>query len=117
MSEIANRTGHAADGANFSSIAHNYINQWQQLGIVRGADGTPLHTSLAYGMNDTHGLLYNIYSDKLLKLNLVPQYVYDMQSAFYPTVLETYGVPLDTRHNYTKSMPCLHFMPLASFAY
>ena len=26
-----------------------------------------------------------------------------MQSAFYPTVADTYGVPLDTRHNYTKS--------------
>lgn len=25
-----------------------------------------------------------------------------MQSAFYPTVAETYGVPLDTRHGYTK---------------
>lgn len=25
-----------------------------------------------------------------------------MQSAFYPTVQNTYGVPLDTRHTYTK---------------
>lgn len=102
MSSIANSTGHAADGVNYTNIAHDYINRWQQLGIVRAADGTPLHTSLAYGMDDTHGLLYNIYSDKLLGLNLVPQYVYDMQSAFYPTIMEKYGVPLDTRHTYTK---------------
>jgi hypothetical protein len=54
-------------------------------------------------MNDTHGLLYNLYSDRVLNLNLVPQSVYDMQSAFYPTVADEYGVPLDTRHNYTKS--------------
>ena len=54
-------------------------------------------------MNGTHGLLYNLYGDKLLKLNFVPQSVYDMQSAFYPTVEQKYGVPLDTRHNYTKS--------------
>ena len=26
-----------------------------------------------------------------------------MQSAFYPTVAEKYGVPLDTRHLYTKT--------------
>jgi len=49
------------------------------------------------------GLLYNLYGDKVLNLKLVPQAVYDMQSAFYPTVAGKYGVPLDTRHNYTKS--------------
>jgi hypothetical protein len=33
----------------------------------------------------------------------VPQSVYDMQSAFYPTVKGNYGVPLDTRNRFTKS--------------
>lgn len=37
-------------------------------------------------------------------LNLVPQSVYDMQSAFYPTVANPFGVPLDTRHDYTENM-------------
>jgi hypothetical protein len=50
------------------------------------------------------GLLYNLYGDKVLNLGLVPQSVYDMQSAFYPTVNNKYGVPLDTRHTYTKGM-------------
>lgn len=53
-------------------------------------------------LRDT-GLLYNLYGDAELGTNLVKQEIYDMQSAFYPTVEETYGVPLDTRHNYTKS--------------
>ena len=120
MSVIANLTGNAADAANYSSIAHDYITQWQTLGIAMDAD--PPHTTLAYGMNDTHGelcferiyvlvsslnmhqgLLYNLYGDKELGLGLVPQSVYDMQSNFYPTVMEEYGVPLDTRHDYTKS--------------
>ena len=48
------------------------------------------------------GLLYNLFADKELGLNLVPQSVYDMQSTFYPTVEEEYGVPLDTRHDYAK---------------
>lgn len=43
-----------------------------------------------------------MYADRELDLNLVPQSVYDMQSAFYPTIQEEYGVPLDTRHVYTK---------------
>jgi hypothetical protein len=49
------------------------------------------------------GLLYNLYADRELGLNFVPQSVYDMQSTFYPTAKAKYGVPLDTRHSYTKS--------------
>ncbi|TVY44587.1 Glutaminase A [Lachnellula occidentalis] len=101
MAVIANLTGNTADGANYTSIAHDYIAKWQVYGIAH--DATPPHTTLGYGLNDTHGLLYNLYGDQELGLKLVPQAVYDMQSTFYPSVAETYGVPLDTRHNYTKS--------------
>ena len=101
MAVIANATGNTADADNFTSIAHDYITQWQTLGIAMDAD--PPHTTLGYGLNDTHGLLYNLYGDRELNLGLVPQSVYDMQSAFYPTVELEYGVPLDTRHNYTKA--------------
>jgi hypothetical protein len=52
--------------------------------------------------NEKLGLLYNLHADRLLGLNLVPQSIYDMQSTFYPTVTEEYGVPLDTRNVYTK---------------
>ena len=101
MAQIANLTGHNADARNYSSIAHSYIDQWQVLGIAH--DAHPPHTTLNYGANGTHGLLYNLYGDALLGLDLVPQSVYDMQSEFYPTVADEYGVPLDTRHQYTKS--------------
>lgn len=101
MSVIANMTGNTADGANYTGIAHDYITKWQTYGTAQ--DATPPHTTLSYGMNDTHGLLYNLYGDQELGLKLVPQSVYDMQSHFYATVNFTYGVPLDTRHNYTKS--------------
>ena len=101
MAVIANMTGNTATAENYTTIAHNYIAEWQTLGTAMDAD--PPHTTLAYGMNDTHGVLYNIYGDKELGLNLVPQSVYDMQSAFYPTIEEQYGVPLDTRHDYAKS--------------
>jgi hypothetical protein len=101
MAVIANMTGNQVDGANYTDIAHSYIEQWQVLGVAQ--DASPQHTTLSYGMNDTHGLLYNLYGDRLLNLNLVPQKIYDMQSTFYPTVAAKYGVPLDTRHEYTKS--------------
>ena len=101
MAVIANLTGNSADGANYTNIAHNYITQWQTLGIAQ--DESPPHTTLAYGMNETHGLLYNLYADQLLGTQLVPTSVYTMQSDFYPNVENTYGVPLDTRHDYTKN--------------
>lgn len=100
MAQIAQLTGNTADAANYSSIATSYISQWQNLGIAQ--DASPPHTTLNYGANDTHGLLYNIWADQELGLNLVPQSVYTMQSNFYPTVEEPFGVPLDTRHTYTK---------------
>jgi hypothetical protein len=101
MAAIANITGNTAIGINYTNIAHSYITQWQKLGIASLA--SPPHTTLSYGSPDSHGLLYNLYADRELALNLVPQSVYDMQSNFYPTVMDTYGVPLDTRHSYTKN--------------
>jgi hypothetical protein len=101
MSAIANLTNHAADGANFSRIATSYITQWQDLGI--NAAASPPHTTLSYDNASSHGLLYNIYADSLIHTNLVPRSVYEMQSEFYPTIAEAFGVPLDTRHGWAKN--------------
>ena len=108
MAEIANRTGNIQDGINYTQIALSYIayaspplhmscrnmltrhREWQILGIAH--DETPPHTTLNYGSNATYSLLYNLYSDKLLNLGLVPQSVYTMQSNYYPQVQLPNGV-------------------------
>ncbi|OQE49106.1 hypothetical protein PENNAL_c0460G05787 [Penicillium nalgiovense] len=100
MAVIANQTGHTADAADYSRIAKDYITQWQDLAIAKGTN--PPRTTLSYGDPASHGLLYNLFADAQLGLNFVPQSVYQMQSDFYPTVANKYGVPLDTRHTYTK---------------
>ncbi|RYP78349.1 hypothetical protein DL771_000534 [Monosporascus sp. 5C6A] len=103
MSEIADLTGHTEDAASFGDTARSYIDQWQDLGINKAAD-LP-HTTLSYGDESSHGLLYNLYANSLLGFgyDFVPKSVYDWQSAFYPTVALKYGVPLDTRHTWTKT--------------
>lgn len=53
MSVIANETGHTADAANYSSIAHDYITKWQDLAINK--DASPPHTTLSYGNLSSHG--------------------------------------------------------------
>ncbi|KAI0036801.1 hypothetical protein K488DRAFT_81789 [Vararia minispora EC-137] len=57
----------------------------------------------SYGNNTSWGLAYNLYADKLLGFNLFPQSIYTMQASWYQTVYTNFGVPLDTRHSYTKS--------------
>ena len=98
MSEIAILTG---NNDTYLDIANDYLAKWQGYGINK--DAKPPHTTLSYGQADTHGLLYNLYSDRLLSLNFVPQEIYDMQSDFYKTIPLKYGVPLDTRHDWTKA--------------
>ncbi|KAL5334087.1 glutaminase GtaA [Aspergillus crustosus] len=100
MSVIAGLIGKRGDASNLTGYAHEYIVEWQTLGIAHNASQP--HTTLSYGSHDSHGLLYNLYADRELSLNLVPQSVYDMQSDFYPTIQQQFGVPLDTRHRYTK---------------
>lgn len=100
MAQIANRTGNVADGQNYTKIAHDYVTQWMKLGTNYNA--TPPHTTFNYGNDSSYSLLYNLFGDRELGLQLVPQSVYDMQSTFYATKFNRYGVPLDTRHTYTK---------------
>lgn len=101
MARMSAIVGEDNDAKNFSDIAREYIGKWIGYGMNLAAD--PPHAMLNYNNADTHGLLYNLYNDRLLNLSLVPQSIFDIQSAFYPSVAEPYGLPLDTRHGYTKT--------------
>lgn len=101
MSQIATRSGNTNSSQRYSDIAHDYLNFWQEHGINH--DANPPHTTLQYDMPDTYGLLYNAYGDKVLKLDFIPQKIYDMQSAWYPHVRNKYGMVLDTRGTLTKA--------------
>ncbi|KAF3037226.1 hypothetical protein E8E12_005318 [Didymella heteroderae] len=102
MSQLSSLIGETFDAQNYMTITHDYIAKWQTLGI--NSEASPPHAILNHSNASTWGLLYNLYNDKRLNLSLVPQEMYDMQSAFYPTVKKNYGVPLDTRNRYyTKS--------------
>lgn len=99
MSAVARIADETADAANFSATAIEYYDKWEYFAI----DPSGSHAMLAYQWRSSWGLLYNTYFDKLLNLGIVAPKVYDMQSSWYATVSQVFGVPLDHRHHYTKS--------------
>ncbi|KAJ8587203.1 DUF1793-domain-containing protein [Rhizopogon salebrosus TDB-379] len=99
MSVISGMLGDTVNEQNYSSIVQRYVPEI--LSYATSSDG--LHLTLNYGNESSWGLSYNMYADKLLGTNVFPESVYEMQTAWYGTVANAYGVPLDTRHTYTKS--------------
>lgn len=99
MGAIAEVVGQPADAANFSATAADYYRQWEGLAV----DPAEEHTLLAYGWRSSWGLMYNAYMDKLLNLGAVRPALYAMQSDWYARQSQVFGVPLDSRHTYTKS--------------
>ncbi|KAF4538650.1 Glutaminase [Lasiodiplodia theobromae] len=99
MAEISTVVGNTVDATNFTSTSSSYYQAWEDLAI----DPTGTHTVLAYQWRSSWGLLYNSYPDKLLNLGVIRQEVYDMQSSYYATVSEAFGIPLDNRVSLTKS--------------
>jgi hypothetical protein len=129
MSEIADLVGEKDDAKYYRDTADEYISKWQEYGISR--DKT--HAKLAYTWYGSWTTTYNLYADSLLcfhipeekkteeatgltswlfgqkpmveskKSSFIPDEVYKMQSDWYHAVLQHYGLPLDSRHLYTKS--------------
>ncbi|KAL8718809.1 MAG: hypothetical protein Q9225_004093, partial [Loekoesia sp. 1 TL-2023] len=99
MSEIATIVNDPASAQNYSSTASSFFSQWENYAI----DPSGTHTLLSYQWRSSYSLLYNIYPALLLNLSIIPDSLYEMQSAFYPSVSQIFGIPLDNRHTYTKS--------------
>lgn len=99
MGKIADMLGRNKDAKSYANISSSYIKNWQEFAISHDAS----HTKLAYQTDASWGTLYNLLADRLLNLNLVPHAVYKIQDAWYPRVQEKYGVPLDSRHKWTKT--------------
>ena len=99
MAGVAGVVFDASSVQSYATTASNYFSTWEYYGI----DPSHRHTLLSYEWRSSWGLLYNTYPDKLLNLGIIPQSLYEMQSNWYPQVSQVFGIPLDSRHSYTKS--------------
>lgn len=99
MGDIAELTHNYKDAKEFHDTSYKYMSQWEKYAFEKNAT----HAKLAYQLPNSWGSLYNAYADDLLDLGLFPERIHAMQDAWYLKRTEKYGLPLDSRHMYTKS--------------
>jgi hypothetical protein len=87
---------HRPNAGQDATAAHSMAQEW----VKMAQEGD--HYKLAFNSPDTWSEKYNLVWDKLLDLKLFPPRVHQEEIAFYLTKLNTYGLPLDSRADYTK---------------
>ena len=103
MSKIATVAGNTADASSYLAQARQFISYW----ATHAQDPSAAHLDLTYngadGGNGTWGTTYNGFADRLLGTGLIPASVLAEQAAWYESVSNLFGLPLQVPHSYAKS--------------
>jgi hypothetical protein len=94
--QLCEATGHGPQARHFNQVAHQMARRW----IKMADDGD--HYRLTFDGPGTWSQKYNLIWDGLLRLNLFPASVARKELDFYKTHLNEFGLPLDSRKDYTK---------------
>ncbi|MBC8136975.1 MAG: DUF4965 domain-containing protein, partial [Fibrella sp.] len=94
--QMAEMRGDSAEAKRVRGIAEGMTKQW----MAAAKDGD--HYRIAFDKPGTWSQKYNIVWDNVLDINLFPDSVFEEETAFYKTKNNRYGLPLDSRENYTK---------------
>jgi hypothetical protein len=95
--KLAGMLGDKKTEKKYTSTAKKLAKDWEKI----DADGN--HYSLAFEAKDTWSQKYNLVWDEILDLNIFPKSIIDKEIAYYLTIQNKYGLPLDSRKTYTKS--------------
>jgi hypothetical protein len=94
--DLAHRLNKESVAREYQSTAKDYAAKW----ITMAKEGD--HYKLAFNSPGTWSQKYNLVWDELLGYNLFPKSVRDAEIAYYQTKINQYGLPLDSRADYTK---------------
>jgi hypothetical protein len=95
--KLAGMLGDKKTEKKYTSTAKKLAKDWEKI----DADGN--HYSLAFEAKDTWSQKYNLVWDEILDLNIFPKSIIEKEIAYYLTIQNKYGIPLDSRKTYTKS--------------
>jgi hypothetical protein len=95
--KLAERLGKPGPAAEYGALARQYALRW-----AKEADDSTRYR-LAFDKPGTWSQKYNLVWDQLLGLGLFPPAAVHKEVAFYRKAQNTFGLPLDSRADYTKS--------------
>ena len=96
--------GYLADMLGKKDVAEKYTSKAKEMAqewIKMADDGD--HYRLTFDQPGTWSQKYNLIWNKILKLNIFPESVAQKELPYYLTKQNEYGLPLDSRKNYSKS--------------
>ena len=96
-SEMAHMLGLDDVAEKYAGIAKEMAVKWEEM----ANEGD--HYRLAFDRENTWSQKYNMIWDKIWNLNLFPNNVIGKEVNYYLTKQNCYGLPLDSRKEYTKS--------------
>ncbi len=98
--DMARRRGDAATAERYFQLAKTDAQHW----IQAASDGD--HSRLAFDKPNTWSQKYNLVWDRILGLNVFPPDVARAEVGYYKKMMQTYGLPLDSRTKLTKTDWC-----------
>lgn len=94
---LAGKLGKKDIAEKYLSKAREMAKEWERM----ANDGD--HYRLTFDKAGTWSQKYNLVWDKVLNLNIFPKVIVAKEIPYYLTKQNEYGLPLDSRKNYTKA--------------
>src|SRR5260370_2205464 len=96
FAEMAEGVGDDKLDREYKAVSKEMAKKW--IDLAKEGD----HYKLAFDSTNTWSQKYNLVWDDLLALKLFPASVKNTELAYYKTKLNQYGLPLDSRKDYTN---------------